>query len=34
MKDFDDIPITKIKAMVGYQTNPEMYKSDAKHKDS
>lgn len=30
MSQFDDIPIQKIKKMVGYQTNADMYKSDAK----
>ena len=30
MSNFDDIPISKIKNMVGYQTNIDMYKSDAK----
>ena len=30
MSQFDDIPISKIKKMVGYQTNAEMYRSDAK----
>ncbi len=33
MKHFDDIPISKIKTMVGYQTNPDMYDSEAKVKD-
>lgn len=32
MKNFDEIPINKIKTMVGYQTNPDMYKSEAKVK--
>ena len=30
MSQFDDIPISKIKKMVGYQTNADMYRSDAK----
>lgn len=30
MKDFDDIPINKIKSMVGYQTNIDMYSTEAK----
>lgn len=30
MKHFDDIPISKIKTMVGYQTNAEMYREEAK----
>jgi len=33
MKHFDDIPISRIKTMVGYQTNPDMYNSEAKIKD-
>lgn len=33
MKHFDDIPISKIKTMVGYQTNPDMYDSEAKIKE-
>jgi len=33
MKHFDEIPISKIKTMVGYQTNPDMYNSDAKVKE-
>jgi hypothetical protein len=33
MKHFDDIPISKIKTMVGYQTNPDMYDSEAKVKE-
>ena len=34
MQNFDEIPINKIKTMVGYQTEPYMYTSDMKHKDS
>lgn len=30
MSQFDDIPINKIKTMVGYQTNIGMYEADAK----
>lgn len=30
MAHFDDIPINKIKTMVGYQTNADMYRADAK----
>lgn len=30
MRHFDDIPISKIKTMVGYQTNAEMYREEAK----
>lgn len=30
MSNFDDIPINKIKSMVGYQTNVDMYRADAK----
>jgi hypothetical protein len=33
MRHFDEIPINKIKTMVGYQTNPEMYNSEAKVKE-
>ena len=33
MKHFDDIPISRIKTMVGYQTNPDMYNSEAKIKE-
>jgi hypothetical protein len=31
MSNFDDIPISKIKNMVGYQTNQDMYREEAKH---
>jgi len=34
MANFDDIPITKIKTMVGYQTAPEQYGSDARIRES
>jgi hypothetical protein len=30
MSHFDDIPISKIKTMVGYQTHADMYRSGAK----
>ncbi len=33
MKHFDEIPISKIKTMVGYQTNPDMYNSEHKLKE-